>query len=53
VHLQPYYRALGFTDGQFPAAESYAISAISLPIYPGLQAVDQERIAVSLNILLA
>jgi UDP-4-amino-4,6-dideoxy-N-acetyl-beta-L-altrosamine transaminase len=52
VHLQPYYRAMGFADGQFPEAEAYASSAISLPIYPGLQAADQERIAELLNTLL-
>jgi len=53
VHLQPYYRYLGFAEGQFPEAEAYASSAISLPLYPGLQAADQERIAESLNTLLA
>jgi len=53
VHLQPYYRALGFAEGQFPEAEAYASNAISLPLYPGLQAADQEHIAESLNTLLA
>jgi len=33
VHLQPYYRRLGFEAGQFPNAESYYAGAISLPIY--------------------
>ena len=33
VHLQPYYRALGFTEGEFPEAEAYASSAISLPLF--------------------
>ena len=37
VHLQPYYRDLGFKEGDFPEAESYAKSAISLPLYPGLK----------------
>jgi dTDP-4-amino-4,6-dideoxygalactose transaminase len=43
VHLQPYYRALGFADGQFPEAEAYATSAISLPLFPGLTDVEQVR----------
>ena len=49
VHLQPYYRALGFAEGQFPAAEAYASSAISLPLFPGLSASDQQRVASALT----
>ena len=52
VHLQPYYRAMGFTEGQFPEAEAYASSAISLPIYPGLQTADHQRVANTLSTLL-
>ena len=48
VHLQPYYRALEFTEGQFPEAEAYASSAISLPLFPGLSAADQQRVATAL-----
>ncbi len=44
VHLQPYYRALGFAEGQFPEAEAYGCSAISLPLFPGLTSVEQLRI---------
>jgi len=36
VHLQPYYLNLGFGEGDFPEAESYAQEAISLPLYPTL-----------------
>ena len=53
VHLQPYYRHMGFAEGQFPQAEAYATSAISLPIYPGLQAADQQRVASTLSTLLS
>jgi UDP-4-amino-4,6-dideoxy-N-acetyl-beta-L-altrosamine transaminase len=42
VHLQPYYRALGFAEGQFQEAESYYREAISLPIFPSLDASSQE-----------
>ena len=52
VHLQPYYRRLGFSQGDFPQAESYASNAISLPIFPGLQEVDQDRVVIVLESLL-
>jgi UDP-4-amino-4,6-dideoxy-N-acetyl-beta-L-altrosamine transaminase len=48
VHLQPYYRAIGFTEGQLPEAEAYANSAISLPLFPGLSAADQQSVAGAL-----
>lgn len=44
VHLQPYYRNLGFKNGDFPNAEAYARSAISLPLYPGLKSSEQEYV---------
>lgn len=34
VHLQPYYRDLGFEPGDFPNAERYYSRAITLPMYP-------------------
>jgi len=48
VHLQPYYRHMGFKEGYFPGAEAYASSAISLPLFPGLSAADQQRVATGL-----
>ena len=48
VHLQPYYRALGFAGGQFPEAEDYASTAISLPLFPGLTEKDQVRVCNAL-----
>ena len=44
VHLQPYYRSLGFKEGQFPEAEAYANSAISLPLFPVLTLDDQVKV---------
>lgn len=44
VHLQPYYRRLGFGEGQFPESEAYGISAISLPLFPSLTMVDQNKV---------
>ena len=51
VHLQPYYRQLGYWEGDFPEAEAYASNAISLPLYPGLQECDQQRVANELTAL--
>ena len=48
VHLQPYYRNLGFKPGDFPNAEDYAINAISLPVYPGLTSESQSRVIYSI-----
>lgn len=44
VHLQPWYRRMGFKQGDFPAAESYYAGALTLPLYPGLSEQDQERV---------
>ena len=52
VHLQPYYRQLGFSEGQFFEAENYSKNAISLPLYPGLSVADQQYIADMLTMLL-
>ncbi|MCS5698053.1 UDP-4-amino-4,6-dideoxy-N-acetyl-beta-L-altrosamine transaminase [Cyanobium sp. FGCU-52] len=52
VHLQPYYRRLGWKPGDFPAAEAYASSAISLPLFPGLSESDQQRVVNTLRQLL-
>jgi UDP-4-amino-4,6-dideoxy-N-acetyl-beta-L-altrosamine transaminase len=52
VHLQPFYRDLGFGPGDFPAAERYYAEAISLPIYPDLSTADQETVISVLQELL-
>jgi UDP-4-amino-4,6-dideoxy-N-acetyl-beta-L-altrosamine transaminase len=52
VHLQPYYRRLGFEVGQFPEAEAYAKSAISLPLYPTLTSEQQDSVVKALKEIL-
>jgi len=52
VHLQPYYRRFGFSEGDFPNAELYAQSAISLPLYPGLTSIEQSIVVQNLASLL-
>ena len=44
IHLQPYFRKLGFKKGQFPNAEKYGTEALSIPIYPNLKFKDQKKI---------
>jgi dTDP-4-amino-4,6-dideoxygalactose transaminase len=44
VHLQPYYRELGFAPGQFPEAEAYGNDAVTLPLYPRLTERMQDDI---------
>ena len=44
VHLQPYYKKLGFKEGNYINSEEYSKEAISLPIYPNLNRKDQNRI---------
>jgi UDP-4-amino-4,6-dideoxy-N-acetyl-beta-L-altrosamine transaminase len=42
VHLQPYYRALGFAPGDFPEAERYYGQALTLPLYPAMSEAEQD-----------
>ncbi len=49
VHLQPYYRRLGFRPGQFPAAEAYYATALSLPLYATLDEAAQDRVIATLR----
>lgn len=42
IHLQPFYRRMGFQVGDFPEAEAYYARVISLPLYAGLSEADQD-----------
>ncbi|TXH04029.1 MAG: UDP-4-amino-4,6-dideoxy-N-acetyl-beta-L-altrosamine transaminase [Nevskiaceae bacterium] len=53
VHLQPYYRKLGFSEGNFPVAESYGQRCLSLPIHPGLTDEQQDKIIGTLRRVLS
>jgi len=44
VHLQKAYSAMGWKKGDFPVAEEAADQILSLPMYAGLQAFDQQRV---------
>jgi UDP-4-amino-4,6-dideoxy-N-acetyl-beta-L-altrosamine transaminase len=54
VHLQPYYRQVGFREGDFPEAERYYAEAITLPLYPAMTDAQQDQIATAVGeVLLA
>lgn len=49
VHLQPYYKNLGFDFGDFPEAEKYYAEAISLPMFPSLSDMQQDHVVEALD----
>ncbi|MGO4230578.1 DegT/DnrJ/EryC1/StrS family aminotransferase [Arthrobacter sp. YAF34] len=49
IHLLPGYAYLGHGAGDFPRAERFADDILSLPIYPGLRAEEQEFVAAQLR----
>ena len=48
IHLQPYYRALGFAEGMFPAAERFYRRAITIPLFPAMTEAEQDRVIAAL-----
>jgi len=53
VHMQPYYRDMGFAPGDFPASEDYYARAISIPLHAGLADAEQARVVAVLTEALA
>jgi UDP-4-amino-4,6-dideoxy-N-acetyl-beta-L-altrosamine transaminase len=49
VHLQPYYRKLGFALGDFPESEAYYRDAITLPLYPTMTEEQQDEVIAALG----
>lgn len=50
VHMQPYYQRLGFKAGDFPEAERYYETAISLPLFPALTSAQQDKVVSAIKI---
>ena len=44
VHLQPYYKNLGWKKGDFPVAAAYYENALSLPMFPTLSEEEQDYV---------
>lgn len=47
VHMQPFYRKLGFGPGQYPEAERYYEEAISLPMFSTLTESQQNQVVAA------
>lgn len=48
VHLQPFYKELGFKYGDFIESENYYSKAISLPLFPTMIESEQDKVIESL-----
>lgn len=44
LHLQPAYKGLGYSKGDFPVAEELCEQALALPLYPELEEEKQQYI---------
>jgi UDP-4-amino-4,6-dideoxy-N-acetyl-beta-L-altrosamine transaminase len=53
VHTQPYYQKIGFECGDFPNAEAYYKTAISIPMFPTLSSDAQDKVIAALHDVLA
>ncbi len=49
VHLQPYYRRLGFTPGMFPEAERYGATGLTLPLFAAMSDAQQIEVVEALR----
>jgi UDP-4-amino-4,6-dideoxy-N-acetyl-beta-L-altrosamine transaminase len=49
VHTQPYYENIGFKKGDFPNAESYYKSAISIPLFHTMTFEQQDQVIMTLE----
>ncbi|MFB9887635.1 UDP-4-amino-4,6-dideoxy-N-acetyl-beta-L-altrosamine transaminase [Balneatrix alpica] len=53
IHWQPYYQRLGFARGDFPAVEDYYQRTLTLPLFPTLTNVQQDRVIALLHSFLS
>ena len=49
VHLQQCYRSWGYQPGYLPVTEAVAGEILSLPMFPGLSAVQQQWVATQIH----
>jgi len=52
VHLQPYFRSLGFEPGDFPEAEKYYASCLTLPLFPTMTEAQQDQVIAAVTLAL-
>jgi len=48
VYRQPYYELMGFKKGYCPEAEQYHREALSIPMYPSMSEIDQDKVISAL-----
>ena len=53
VHLQPFYKEMGFGVNQFPKAEQYYGEAISLPMFPSMTEQQQSDVIQAMRRVLS
>ena len=51
IHTQPYFKQLGFKDGDFPISEDYYNKTLSIPIYPSLSDQDIENVVKLMSVV--
>lgn len=44
LHMQKAYSSMGYSAGSYPVCEKVAAEILSLPMFPGLQPAQQERV---------
>ena len=49
VHLQPYYRRMGFAPGMYPESELHGRSALTLPLYTDLTTEAMDKVVQSVT----
>lgn len=49
VHLMPYYRQKGWSEGDLPIAEDYYRHCLSIPMYPTLKDEEQDFVIRSID----
>jgi len=52
IHLQPYYRNMGFCPGDFPLSEAYYSRAMSIPLFATMTEAQQEKVIGTLESVL-
>ena len=54
IHFQPYYQKnYNFNKGDFPNAEDFYYQEVSLPIFPSLDVITQEKVINTLKAILS
>ncbi len=52
IHLQPFFREMGFGPGMFPIAEAVSQRTIALPFYNSMTSRDVEIVAATLEVMI-